>query len=72
MTVARPGASGLPLAPWARQLLSPQAIDLAHQRSAGEHAEDLASAPVGVSYEPALEVGGLWAIPEGASQRRSQ
>jgi epsilon-lactone hydrolase len=44
---------------------APKAVDmdLAHQREAGEHAEDMTSEPEGVAYEDALEVGGLWATP---------
>ena len=39
-------------------------MDLPHQREAGEHAEDMTSEPVGVTYEEAYEVDGLWATPE--------
>ena len=50
---------------------APKAVDmdLTHQRAAGERAEDLTSEPVGVTYEPAPQVGGLWAIPQNASPR---
>ncbi len=42
---------------------APKAVymDLAHQREAGEHAEDMTSEPEGVVFEDAPEVGGLWA-----------
>jgi hypothetical protein len=53
---------------------APKAVDmdLAHQREAGEHAEDMTSEPEGVAYEDALEVGGLWATPQtGTASRRS-
>src|SRR3712207_586934 len=45
---------------------APKAVDmdLAHQREAGEHAEDMTSEPEGVTYEDAPEVGGLWATPQ--------
>jgi epsilon-lactone hydrolase len=45
---------------------APKAVDmdLPHQREAGEHAEDMTSEPVGVTYEEAYEVDGLWATPE--------
>ena len=44
---------------------APKAVDmdLAHQREAGEHAEDMTSEPEGVRYEDAPEVEGLWATP---------
>ena len=44
---------------------APKAVDmdLAHQREAGEHAEDMTSEPKGVTYGDAPEVGGLWATP---------
>jgi acetyl esterase/lipase len=47
---------------------APRQIDLPlpQKRAAGEHAEDIASAPEGVTYAEAPEVGGLWATPEGA------
>ena len=34
-------------------------MDLAHQREAGEHAEDMTSEPEGVVFEDAPENGGL-------------
>jgi acetyl esterase/lipase len=37
--------------------------DLAQQREAGEHAEDMTSEPEGVTYEEAYAVDGLWATP---------
>src|SRR5919107_5858452 len=45
---------------------APKAVDmdLAHQREAGEHAEDMTSEPEGVAYEDAPEVEGLWATPQ--------
>jgi hypothetical protein len=45
---------------------APKAVDmdLPHQREAGEHAEDMTSEPVGVTYKEAYEVDGLWATPE--------
>jgi epsilon-lactone hydrolase len=45
---------------------APKAVDmdLAHQREAGEHAEDMTSEPEGVTYEDAPVVGGLWATPQ--------
>jgi acetyl esterase/lipase len=47
---------------------APKQIDLPlpQKRAAGEHAEDLASEPEGVTYADAPEVGGLWASPGGA------
>jgi len=44
---------------------APKAVDmdLAHQRQAGEHAEDMTSEPQGVTYEEAYPVDGLWATP---------
>src|SRR3712207_4577385 len=44
---------------------APKAVDmdLAHQRQAGEHAEDMTSEPEGIAYEDAPEVYGLWATP---------
>jgi epsilon-lactone hydrolase len=44
---------------------APKAVDmdLAHQRDAGEHAEDMSSEPQGVTYEEAYAVDGLWATP---------
>jgi monoterpene epsilon-lactone hydrolase len=44
---------------------APKAVDmdLAHQREAGEHAEDMTSEPEGVTYEEAYSVDGLWATP---------
>jgi monoterpene epsilon-lactone hydrolase len=44
---------------------APKAVDmdLAHQREAGEHAEDMTSEPEGVTYEEAYAVDGLWATP---------
>jgi monoterpene epsilon-lactone hydrolase len=43
--------------------MPPKAVnmDLAHQREAGEHAEDMTSEPEGVVFEDAPEKGGLWA-----------
>jgi monoterpene epsilon-lactone hydrolase len=38
-------------------------MDLAHQREAGEHAEDMTSEPQDVTYEEAYAVDGLWATP---------
>ncbi len=40
---------------------APKAVDmdLAHQREAGEHAEDMTSEPEGVTYEEAYAVDGL-------------
>ena len=38
-------------------------MDLAHQREAGEHAEDMTSEPKGGVFEDAPEKGGLWATP---------
>jgi len=45
---------------------APKAVDmdLAHQREAGEHAEDMTSEPGGVTYKDAPAVGGLWATPQ--------
>ena len=45
---------------------APKAVDmdLAQQREAGEHAEDMTSEPEGVRYEDAPEVEGLWATPQ--------
>ena len=44
---------------------APKAVDMdLPQREAGEHAEDMTSEPVGVTYEEAYEVDGLWATPE--------
>jgi hypothetical protein len=41
--------------------MPPKAVnmDLAHQREAGEHAEDMTSEPEGVVFEDAPENGGL-------------
>jgi len=39
-------------------------MDLAHQREAGEHAEDMTSEPEGVRYEDVPAVGGLWDTPQ--------
>ena len=39
-------------------------MDLADQRAAGEHQEDLASEPAGVRYEDVPELDGFWAVPE--------
>ncbi len=40
---------------------APRAVDmdLAHQREAGEHAQDMTSEPQGVAYEVAPAVGSL-------------
>jgi hypothetical protein len=45
---------------------APKAVDmdLAHQRAAGEHAEDMSSEPERVTYEEAYAVDGLWATPQ--------
>jgi hypothetical protein len=45
---------------------APKAVDmdLAHQREAGDHAEDMTSEPEGVRYEDAPAVKGLWATPQ--------
>ena len=45
---------------------APKAVDmdLAYQREAGEHAEDMTSEPEGVTYEDTPAVGGLWATPQ--------
>jgi len=45
---------------------APKAVDmdLAHQREAGEHAEDMTSEPEGVTYKEAYAVDGLWATPQ--------
>jgi epsilon-lactone hydrolase len=45
---------------------APKAVDmdLAHQREAGEHAEEMTSEPEGVTYEEAYAVDGLWATPQ--------
>lgn len=40
-------------------------LDLFHQREAGEHQEDQTSEAPGVTYQPAADVVGLWAIPDG-------
>lgn len=44
---------------------APKAVDmdLAHQREAGQHAEDLSSEPHGVTMIDAAEVGGYWVVP---------
>ena len=44
---------------------APKAVDmdLAHQRDAGEHAEDMNSEPEGVAFEEARAVHGLWVTP---------
>jgi hypothetical protein len=47
-----------------RNALKAVDMDLAHQREAGEHAEDMTSEPEGVRYEDAPEVEGLWATPQ--------
>src|SRR5262245_53912313 len=41
-------------------------MQLSEQRAAGEHAEDLTTLPVGISYQNTKSEGiaGLWAIPE--------
>jgi monoterpene epsilon-lactone hydrolase len=53
---------------WNAMRSAPQQISLPleKRREAGEHAEDATSEPAGVGYQPAAEVGGLWAIPENA------
>jgi epsilon-lactone hydrolase len=38
-------------------------MDLAHQREAGEHAENMTSEPEGVAFEEAHALHGLWATP---------
>jgi monoterpene epsilon-lactone hydrolase len=45
---------------------APKAVDmdLAHQRAAGEHAEDMTSEPEGVTYDEAYAIDGLWATPQ--------
>jgi monoterpene epsilon-lactone hydrolase len=52
-----------------RNALKAVNMDLAHQREAGEHAEDMASEPEGVSYEEAYSVDGLWATPQNWDDR---
>lgn len=47
----------------------PSDLDLSAQRQAIEHAEDRTSEPAHVVFEPAPEVGGLWAIPTLLEQR---
>jgi epsilon-lactone hydrolase len=44
---------------------APKAVDmdLAHQREAGEHAEEMTSEPEDVTYEEAYAVDGLWVTP---------
>ena len=42
----------------------PVDMDLAHQREAGEHAEDMTAEPEGVAFEEAYSVEGLWATPQ--------
>jgi hypothetical protein len=44
---------------------APKAVNMdhAHQREAGEYAEDMTSEPEGVVFEDAPEKGGLWATP---------
>ncbi len=44
---------------------APKAVDmdLAHQREAGEHAEEMTSEPEDATYEEAYAVDGLWATP---------
>src|SRR5262245_55333519 len=41
-------------------------MPLAQRREAGEHAEDATAEPVGVAFEAAGAVDGLWAIPPSA------
>jgi epsilon-lactone hydrolase len=45
---------------------APGAVDmgLAHQREAGEHAQDMTSEPQGVTYEDAPAVGSPLATPQ--------
>jgi epsilon-lactone hydrolase len=38
-------------------------MPLAQRREAGEHAEDATAEPVGVDFEPADKVAGVWAVP---------
>ncbi len=40
------------------------ALPLPERRAAGEHAEDATAEPAGVTFQPAPEVGGLWAVPD--------
>jgi hypothetical protein len=47
-----------------RNALKAVDMDLAHQREAGEHAEDMTAEPEGVAFEEAYSVEGLWATPQ--------
>ncbi len=53
---------------WAAIRAAPKQIDLplTKRREAGEHAEDATAEPSGLTYLPAPDVGGLWAIPAEA------
>ena len=50
---------------------APKAVDmdLANQREAGEHAEDMTSEPEDITYEDAPEVGELWGHAAGPERR---
>jgi epsilon-lactone hydrolase len=56
------------LAFWQAMRAAPQQISLPleKRREAGEHAEDATSEPAGISFRPAPEVDGIWAVPEQA------
>ena len=44
-------------------------MELADQRAAGEHQEDLTTEPEGVRYEDVPELEGFWAVPEAREPR---
>ena len=56
------------LAFWDAMRAAPKQVDLAlpARRAAGERAEAATAELMGVTYRPAPEVSGLWAIPEAA------
>src|SRR5438128_12547669 len=58
---------------WSLLKSCPKQIDLPidRRREAGEHAEDATTQPTGATFEPAAEVGGLWAKPPKSEPGRA-
>ncbi|MCI0569438.1 MAG: alpha/beta hydrolase [Myxococcaceae bacterium] len=63
-----PSAQALQL--WAAFRAGPKQVDLAlpQRREASERAEGPTAEPVGITYQEAPEVGGLWAVPRAARE----
>jgi epsilon-lactone hydrolase len=53
---------------WSQMASVPKQVELPipERRAAGEHAEDATSEPVDVTFTPAPQVGGFFAVPPNA------